>query len=947
MSDDDIGKTLIVDIGKTVIVPRPVDRADGRAGDATMIVPPREESLPEAVPVVAPSDVPEPEPTTVVSPRDASEPPPTTVVSPIEVPEPATAVGSSRDVSEPEPTTVVESSVLPATTVVGSGGVGVGLEWVPPAVFTRFPDLHQSSYSGAEAVVLTGDVKPYGPIAVKVYRQGLRSDPAVVEILKTSAEHDHVVTLHEALMIDGCWVEVLERIDHGSLTDLAGGQPLRGDRLRQVVEELANAIAHMHDLGLVHRDIKPTNVLVRSDDADGLDLVLADFGLCAIQSSDLDLQAQNRSIMYASPETQAGLMGAEGDWWSFGISLVEMYTGSHPFRGLDNGTIVAHLIARDLDLSSIDDDRWRLLCSGLLDLDRDTRWGAREVERWLAGESPRVHRRHSAAVPYAFGTEEFQTRVSLLAAMSLDWDRAVEVVRGKLAFQQLCEWMVALAPGDGALATELDSIGTESDPDLRIVRLLKLEAALPPVFRGFSVGGDGLARLAAAAVAAGPGSREANAVNAAFRTRALTTIGSDSARIDLDWHDGWSRVEKAMSGHRKLGEDERTVALARLLAGLAAVPEGASLRHQAVEAARRSPGSSIDWFKAGSRDASSDTPVALATLLLEPTAAAEARAVEAKRRADRDARLRAEREDATGRYPRTRRCLGWSLIPLALLAIGSIAARIVSIEAPSFYEGPTDSGRIRAIDVLLYPSGLPDNEWVEFLRPFLVNLTSPLWILLLLAAGITLWVRARPVGAEESLVTRSPWERRAMQAVIVGCCVVIPLMAPIAIVGAYRGIYSHEDADPHAMRPFRIALNVAGVGYLLHAASVVVVRSPQLSEWLLAYPQWFDEPRRQIPPEFFGLTNDTWGIPFPSLLLVVAGVASLVFATRTLRPMQRWEVWVSALLIPLGLLSLVPGVVIVGFYPVVALGVAVAVVAGAILAVVVIVLVLGAILSDL
>src|ERR1700756_4152561 len=90
------------------------------------------------------------------------------------------------------------------------------------------------------------------------------------------------------------------------------------------------------------------------------------------------------------------MRGPPRDFWALGMTLCEVLTGQHPFKDGRGNTLRDQNAIRDaitmgkIDLSMVTDERWNLLCRGLLVHQPEDRWGATHVRAWLDGASPAV-----------------------------------------------------------------------------------------------------------------------------------------------------------------------------------------------------------------------------------------------------------------------------------------------------------------------------------------------------------------------------------------------------------------------------------------------------------------------------------------------------------------------------------------------------------------------------
>jgi len=184
-------------------------------------------------------------------------------------------------------------------------------------------------------------------VAIKVLPPYYAADPAFVERFKLEARamaqlsHPNIVIVHDTGEENGRLYIIMEYIGGGTLKDkMAAGMPLR--EVTRIIREVASALTYAHSRGIVHRDVKPVNVLM---DVSGR-AVLSDFGIAKVLQTSAALTQSGAGVgtpEYMSPEQcrGSGTVDARADIYALGVMLYEMLTGHTPFEA-DNYTALAH-----------------------------------------------------------------------------------------------------------------------------------------------------------------------------------------------------------------------------------------------------------------------------------------------------------------------------------------------------------------------------------------------------------------------------------------------------------------------------------------------------------------------------------------------------------------------------------------------------------------------------
>ena len=208
----------------------------------------------------------------------------------------------------------------------------------------RYEILERIGRGGQGTVYRARDTTLDRVVAVKVIDQPVTDDPAYLEALRREARlaagltHPNIVTVHDFQIEDDIAYIVMEFLPDSLDKNIRPGQPIPYQRAVEIAIQVSRGLAYAHTQGVVHRDIKPGNILLTSDG----DAQVTDFGIArAIVSSSRASQTGAAGTYHYMPHEQwtGATIDQRADIYALGVTLFQMLTGDVPFDGVGPGEI--------------------------------------------------------------------------------------------------------------------------------------------------------------------------------------------------------------------------------------------------------------------------------------------------------------------------------------------------------------------------------------------------------------------------------------------------------------------------------------------------------------------------------------------------------------------------------------------------------------------------------
>lgn len=293
----------------------------------------------------------------------------------------------------------------------------------------------------AELYVCKCDGKEY---VAKVYRRQRAVKPEVITALK-SIKSPYVASLFDTGIHNNLPFEILPYYKNGSLQ----GRKFSMTELKKTIIPCINeALNVLHQNDIIHKDLKPSNIMLLDDNKS---VAIIDFGISSVveQGNTVLVTKTGMTPEYSAPETFRNLFLEESDYYSFGITLYELYCGYTPYKNMNAEEIAQFTAVQRIPFPKDMPQELQDLISAVTYFDitnrnnknnPNRRWTYTEVDNWCKGKKQVIPGEGTGfgaekAIPsYTFLGQAYKDIPSLITALASNWnDGKKQLYRGLLS----------------------------------------------------------------------------------------------------------------------------------------------------------------------------------------------------------------------------------------------------------------------------------------------------------------------------------------------------------------------------------------------------------------------------------------------------------------------------------------------------------------------------------
>lgn len=185
--------------------------------------------------------------------------------------------------------------------------------------------------------------------------------------------------------------------------------------------QMNQALNYLHQNEIIHCDIKPSNILIRSTNP--LTFSITDYNISSYKPKEIDIKSTTFKLTpaYAAPERFSNIISPKTDYWSLGITILELLTLQNPFENIEPNLIIYQLLTKGIEIPDSVPENLKTLLNGLLTNNPEKRWGFQEIKLFLEGKKSPIHHEKTQKL-ITYKNKEYSSLEELLLSFLKNYD---------------------------------------------------------------------------------------------------------------------------------------------------------------------------------------------------------------------------------------------------------------------------------------------------------------------------------------------------------------------------------------------------------------------------------------------------------------------------------------------------------------------------------------------